>query len=233
MKKIKKNLKLITLISVLLIIIGGVYLKISLFNEKKDSIIIEEQQNVNEPLLEIQENLEEEIILKTVYVDIKGAIQKPGVYEITEDKKVIDVVELAGGFNENADTTMINLAKKVSNEMVIIIYTKEEIENSKKTDTVVKIIEKECICPEVNNDACLKTEEDSNSVKEETKEEKININNATLEDLLGINGIGESKAKAIIEYREKHGKFQKIEDIMEVTGIGESLYEKIKVYITI
>ena len=128
---------------------------------------------------------------------------------------------------------MINLAKKVSNEMVIIIYTKEEIENSKKTDTVVKIIEKECICPEVNNDACLKTEEDSNSVKEETKEEKININNATLEDLLGINGIGESKAKAIIEYREKHGKFQKIEDIMEVTGIGESLYEKIKVYITI
>ena len=72
MKKIKKNLKLITLISVLLIIIGGVYLKISLFNEKKDSIIIEEQQNVNEPLLEIQENLEEEIILKTVYVDING-----------------------------------------------------------------------------------------------------------------------------------------------------------------
>ena len=50
---------------------------------------------------------------------------------------------------------------------------------------------------------------------------------------MGINGIGESKAKAIIEYREKHGKFQKIEDIMEVTGIGESLYEKIKVYITI
>ena len=75
---------------------------------------------------------------------------------------------MAGGFTKNADTSLLNLAKKVTNEMVIIIYTKEEVKNANKMDTVVKIIEKECVCPEINNDACLNSSNSQNDSKENT-----------------------------------------------------------------
>ena len=101
---------------------------------------------------------------------------------------------------------------------------------------IIKIIEKECICPEISNDACLKqenTSDDNSQKEEEILDKKININSATLDELTTISGIGESKAKSIIEYRNEFGNFEKIEDIMKVTGIGEALYEKIKNNITI
>lgn len=237
MKKIRKNLKWITMAIVIIVIIVGVFLKWKLINSKKEIVQIEEQITNNEPLLKEQETTKtEEETIQNIYVDIKGAIKKPGVYEITEDKKVIDVVQLAGGFTENADTSMINLAKKVVNEMVIIIYTTDEVKKSKEADSVVKIIEKECICPEIKNDACLNQEntlKDSSENHENNINKKININSATLEELLTLSGIGESKAQAIIQYRKENGSFEKIEDIMNVTGIGEALYEKIKNNITI
>lgn len=247
MKKIKKNLKWITISILMIVIVGGVLIKYSLDNNKFKEISIEEieleeknnfheiskQEKEIEGLTENIEDKNEE--LKNVYVDIKGAVKKPGVYEISEDKKVIDVLELAGGLAANANTTMINLAKKVFNEMVIIIYTDEEVKSANKQDAIVKIVEKECICPEIKNDACLNssdTEKNDNQDKEEISR-KVNINKATLEELLTVSGIGESKAKAIIEYRQQNGEFKKIEDIMEVSGIGEALYEKIKNNITI
>lgn len=234
MKKIKKNLKWITLVIVMIILLGGIIIKVSLFNEKTNDIVMEELE-LQEEVIELEEEAEEIVILQKVYVDIKGAIKNPGVYEIEENKKVIDVVELAGGFTENADTSMINLAKKVANEMVIIIYTTEEVKNSKETETVIKIIEKECVCPEINNDACLENKSDQidSTKKEESNSKKININSATLEELQTLTGVGESKAEAIIEYREKNGNFEKKEDLMKVNGIGEALYEKIKDGITV
>ena len=178
-----------------------------------------------------------EIEIKKFYVDIKGAINNPGVYEVEENKKVIDVVEMAGGFTGQADTTMINLAKKVTDQMVIIIYTKEEVRQATETETVVKIIEKECVCPEIKNDACIndessKSNENSASNKE-TSTGKVNLNTATIDELLTISGIGESKAKSIMDYREENGSFKSIEDILNVSGIGETLYEKIKDSITV
>ena len=235
MKKIKKNLKWITIVIVMITIIGGLLLKWNLENSKTKDIVVEELV-IEEQTPIIEKSKEEEVILSNVYVDIKGAVVKPGVYEISEDKKVIDVVQLAGGFKENADTSMINLAKKVTNEMVIIIYTSEEIKKSQEKDSIVKIIEKECVCPEINNDACLNQEtqkNDSFASEENLNDKKININNATLEELLTISGIGESKAQAIIQYRTENGNFEKIEDIMNVAGIGEALYEKIKNRITV
>lgn len=113
--------------------------------------------------------------------------------------------------------------------MVIIVYTKEEVKNSNVVDTVIKIVEQECVCPNVKNDGCLNTEID-NTISNGNG--LININTATLEQLQEIDGIGESKAKKIIEYREEKGKFTSIEDIMNVDGIGEKLYETIKAYIT-
>lgn len=236
MKIIKKNLKWITIVFVMIMIIGGVIIKYFLSKEKTEEISFDELELELHKESDINEEVKEEVVevVEYIYVDIKGAVQSPGVYEIPKDKKVIDVVNLAGGFTEKADTSLINLAKKVSDEMVIVIYTQEEVKNASKTETVVKVIEKECVCPEIINDACI------NQDKNETTEEiisnnkiKININTATIEELLTLSGIGESKAKAIIAYREENGTFKSVEDVLQVSGIGESLYEKIKDNITI
>ena len=164
-------------------------------------------------------------------IDIKGAIKNPGVYTIDSNSNVNDVIKLAGGLTKEADTSLINLAKKVSDEMVIIVYTKEEVKNSNLVNTVIKVVEKECVCPNIENDGCLNTEiQDNITNKEDGK--LININTATKEELLTISGIGESKANNIIKYRETNGKFNSIEDIKNVDGIGDNLYETIKIYIT-
>lgn len=236
MKKIRKNLKWITIAIITIVVMGFVIIKYSLYNKtKEEEVLIEELEleTIEKPVqIQAEEVIEETV---KVYVDIKGAVNKPGVYEIEENKKVIDVVELAGGFTGQADTSMINLAKKVIDQMVIIIYTKEEVKKANESNTIVKVIEKECICPDIKNDACLNSsnKDDTNKNETQNQTEKININSATLEQLLTISGIGESKAKAIIDYREENGSFENIEDIMKVSGIGESLYEKIKDSITV
>lgn len=232
----KLTKKTIIKISLIIIIIGLflyiVYIYYQDINKKK---LIEDSTIENLEQIKPQEEVTE---ISKVYVDIKGAIKNPGVYEIEDTKKVIDVVNLAGGFTESADTSLVNLAKKVTDEMVVIIYTKKQIEEAKKKETVSTSINNSCICPKITNDACLnnskeKTKDTSNSTNTNNQTEKININTANLEQLQTLTGIGESKAKAIISYREENGKFEKIEDLKEVTGIGESIYEKIKNDITV
>ncbi|MCI6266884.1 MAG: helix-hairpin-helix domain-containing protein [Erysipelotrichaceae bacterium] len=231
MKLIKKNLKWITIIVLIVMIISFLLLKYFLLKQKdnieKEAITVKEQSE----LLLIEEKQEP---IKNIFVDIKGAVSQPGVYEIEENKKVIDVVQLAGGLTDQADTTLINLAKKVTNEMVIIIYTKDEVKKATEENNIAKIVDKQCICPEIKNDACINDNTKENETSSEaTETKKINLNTATLEELQTLSGIGESKAKAIIEYRETVGNFQKIEDLMEVSGIGEALYEKVKNDITV
>lgn len=177
--------------------------------------------------MDVEKDLEEDIVKYSI--DVKGAVNNPGVYLVDSNLVVNDVINVAGGLREDADTSVINLAKKIVDEMVIIVYTKEEVKNSNVVDTVIKIVEQECVCPNVKNDGCLNTEID-NTISNGNG--LININTATLEQLQEIDGIGESKAKKIIEYREEKGKFTSIEDIMNVDGIGEKLYETIKAYIT-
>lgn len=233
MRKIKKYFKWIVIFIIIILIIGYIIIKCSLNNNESAEVVLDEfdlefNENIN-----VKEEREDLAIdsSKNFYVDIKGAVLNPGVYEIEENKKVIDVVNLAGGFTDNADTSLINLAKKVVDEMVIIIYTVEEVKNSKEPETVIKIIEKECVCPEINNDACI-----NGGVSNKTEISDlgvVNINTASLDELLTLTGIGESKARAIIEYRESFGLFTTKEDIMNVDGIGESLYEKIKENITV
>lgn len=212
-------------------------LKLALFSNEVDQVPLDEL--VLDEEKEVNEKKDTELETVNVFVDIKGAVISPGVYEIESNKKVIDVVQLAGGFLENADTSMVNLAKKVTNEMVIIIYTVEEVKNAIAKESIAKLVDNQCICPKVNNDACLRQNNNSsneqNNSSNNTSDEDVvvNINTATVEELLTLSGIGESKAKAIIEYRTEHGDFRRVEDIMEVSGIGESLYEKIKEYITV
>lgn len=187
-----------------------------------------------EPIIEEKENVEEVIEEEKIKVEIKGAVNGPGVYELDQNSRVIDVINVAGGLTESADISLINLSKKLTDEMVIIIYTKEEIQNynSSKIKTEYVYIEVNN-CPDPINDACIKEYEDEKEDSSDKSNNIININTATIEELTTLSGIGESKAKLIIEYREQNGKFKTIEELSNVKGIGESLIEKIKDNITI
>lgn len=164
-------------------------------------------------------------------VDIKGEVISPGIYELENNSRVIDVIKLAGGLTENADTTVINLSKRIEDEMVIIIYSKWQVENWKETKEQEKYLQEQCISPkegQTKNDACIEDAEEST----DSFPSIININTATKEELMTLTGIGEAKADAIISYREKM-PFTKIEDIKNVSGIGDSVYEEIKNHITV
>lgn len=185
---------------------------------------------VQEPCIE-KTDVKEESEKVFCKVDIKGAIKKPGVYKLEKDKRVMDVISLAGGLLENADTRVNNLSKYVQDEMVIVIYTKEEVDKFHEVKEKEKAENKACQVynEDVINNSCIDMEESKDVGEVDTK---ISINTASLELLMTLPGIGEAKAKTIIEYREKT-KFEKIEDLMNVSGIGEKAFEKIKEYITI
>ena len=172
--------------------------------------------------------------LKTLFVDVKGAVNAPGVYELEDGKRVIDAINLAGGFSDKADTINVNLSKRLTDEMFIVIYTKQEIYNYKKSKETSNIncASFECVCPDVKNDACIEKNLKAENNKKEANN-KVSINNATKEDLMSLTGIGESKANAIINYRNENGLFKQIEDIKNVSGIGDSVFEKIKNNITL
>ena len=191
----KKEIIIVSIILILLILTIFYWLNLKKNNKK----VIKKDKEVVQKL----EKKEEKEVEKSVKVDIKGEINNPGIYELNESMRVIDVIELAGGLTNNADTSVINLSKKLKEKCI------QENENALK------------------NDACIN---DTNS-KDTNTQSKVNINTASLEELQTLPGVGESKAKSIIEYREKQ-KFKTIEDIKNVTGIGDSLFAKIKENIT-
>lgn len=152
-------------------------------------------------------------------VDIKGAVVAPGVYSLEEGSRVSDAIQIAGGMTEHADSSTINLSKKIEDEMVIFVLTKEEVKEETEASLKKEV-------SSITNGALY----DSNKIEGKGK---VSINHATLEELTSLSGIGNSKAQAIISYRTEKGGFQSIEEIMEVRGIGESLFAKIKEDITL
>ncbi len=227
------------IISILIILLIIANISISIyFNYYKEPI--------KEEIIELEEK-EEPIVENTFYyVDIKGAVANPGVYLVNKGTIINDVINLAGGLTRYASTKYLNLSKSTSKEMVIYIYTINELQ---ELDTKKEAIKETCNCPKEEIKECIEqkisiienkpsTKEDIPSTNEEptnieVPSTKININTATKEELMTLSGIGESKAIAIIEYRTNNGLFQSIEDIKNVSGIGDSAFEKIKDYITI
>lgn len=212
--------KIITIITTIIILISITIYIIS--NNKIESEIIE---NTEPNILKEKEEVGE--VKNYITVEIKGEVINPGVYKMEENTRVIDLINISGGFTQNALTININQAKKLLDEMVIVIYNKNELKEEVKTEYVYL----ECECPKITNDGCVSKETNEDKI-EDNQNTKISINNATKEELTKLNGIGEKTAEKIIEYR-KENKFKTIEDIKNVTGIGESLYEKIKDSITI
>ena len=195
---------------------------IQMYKNENNIVINENYTSDNETeLIDNVDNHEKKL-------NIKGAVVNPGVYSFNEGERVIDAINKSGGLLENADTSVINLSKNLFDEMVIVVYTVDEVNEMKGKNILIQYVEKECNCPTLSNDACL-----SNDSVKESDSSKISINNASVEELTKLSGIGESKAKSIVEYRNEHGLFSSIDEILNVSGIGEALFEKIKDNITI
>lgn len=139
---------------------------------------------------------------------ICGAVRSPGVYELEADSRVFQLVELAGGMSEDADEKSVNLAEILTDGQMVWIPTKEESLSGEGISQ-------------------------AGSPAGGTGTELININTASASELMELNGIGETKAEAIIAYREEHGAFGSTEEIMQVSGIGQGTFDKIKDEITV
>ena len=193
----RQNVKSIILAFVcsLVLIIGGLFY----FNQNKTedysgvsfSNISNETNNKDEKA----ENRHDE----KIFVDVKGAVKHPGVFETTKDKRVKDLIEEAGGLLDDADTSTLNLSQKVKDQMIIYVLKHGE-----------------------------KPKQISDGGSSSSNTDVININTANKEQLMKISGVGKTKAEAIIAHREKNGDFKKKEDITKVRGIGKSTFEKIK-----
>ena len=179
----------IAVVLLLLVAVGGLL-------PKKEEAVEETEVVVTTVLAEKTEvSTTQETV---IFVDIKGAVKNPGVYQMKVGDRVKDALEAAGGLTEEADSQKVNLAKRLEDQMVIVVpKVGEEVE--------------EILAGETS--------------KEATKEGKVNINTATVEELKTLKGVGEKKAEAIIEYRKKNGSFQTKEDLMKVRGIGKKLFE--------
>lgn len=222
-----------------LIIIALIFL--FLFNNKNTNVDVVTLEKIEDNIIveNDEDVIEENSPLCLASVDIKGLVKNPGLYQLECGKRVKDVIDIAGGLKNNADTSVINLGKKISDEMVIVIYSKDEVNNFTETKEKQEIKEEKCINePIIINEACVCKEDlvENNVVLDKPVEaisDKVNINTASKEELMTLSGIGESKAIDIIKYREENGLFKAINEIMNISGIGEKLFDKIKNNITL
>lgn len=176
-----------------------------------------------------------EPIIESIKVDVKGFVNKPGIYELEVNSRLIDAINASGGLTPEADTSTINLSKILKDEMVIIIYSKSEIKSMITGNTTVKYIEKECICPVIKNDACIedKVTNDSTQTSGPTETTLVSINHGDVVALDTLPGIGPAKAQDIIDYRTTNGDFKTLEELKNVSGIGDVTFEKLKALITL
>ena len=194
---LRQNVKSIILAFVcsLVLIIGGLFY----FNQNK----IEDYSGVSFSNISNETNNKDEKAEdkhdEKIFVDVKGAVKHPGVFETTKDKRVKDLIEEAGGLLDDSDTSTLNLSQKVKDQMVIYVLKHGE-----------------------------KPKQISDGGSSSSNTDVININTANKEQLMKISGVGKTKAEAIISYREKNGDFKKKEDITKVHGIGKATFEKIK-----
>ena len=204
----KKQLIILIAIGGVIIFVIGYYLYTTTSNESYEQldIISEEQDNQN------KENVEKEQE-EMIVVHIAGEVKKPGIVKTKEGARIADIIEEAGGLTENANITNINLAYIIEDGQKITIPSKNQKVEAKQEEYI-------------------QTENEQGIINEEqgifNKNQVLNINKATKEELQTLQGIGESTAEKIITYRKENGNFKQIEDIKNVPGIGDAKYENIK-----
>ena len=148
---------------------------------------------------------------ETILVDVKGAVQSEGVYELSSTARVNDAIKAAGGFSDQADKKSVNLAQKLSDEAVVYVASQGE------NVSVVQSATSSTATGDAGNE----------------NTEKINLNTATVADLTTISGIGEKRANDILAYRDSQGGFTSVDDLNNVSGIGDKTLENIRPYVTV
>ena len=143
-----------------------------------------------------------------IYVYVCGSVNKPGVYEVREGSRVHELIALAGGFADDAYTLSVSMAKTVTDGQTLYVPHLDEAEDDAAGSGL---------------SGSVTGDDDTYGQKT-----KININTASVEQLMALKGIGESRARDIVDYRMRNGSFKKTEDVMKVSGIKEAAYSKIK-----
>ncbi|MCI2774526.1 late competence protein ComEA, DNA receptor [Staphylococcus petrasii] len=151
---------------------------------------------------------------KTVLVDVKGAVEKPDVYEMKSSDRVNDVLKKAKLLKE-ADVTQINLSEKLTDQKMINVPSKNDANKTASSQTTSANINSKT------------------STQNSSTQNKVNLNTATESDLLNVPGIGPTKVKEILEYKQKNGQFNSVDNLKEIKGIGGKTFEKIKDYFTV
>ena len=195
--KVKKQIILLGIV-VLMMLVGCTGCKKQSYLETQSDL--QEEHTKSADTTEEKKQQTEQVT--EIYVQVDGAVKKPGVYTFSEESRVYELIEAAGGLLPEAYDLGINQAKRLADGEKIYVYTKEEIENGAGTT-------------------------DTQNPQGQTDDGKININTASVEELVTLSGIGETRAKDIIAYRNAHGAFSSPEDLKNVSGIGDSTYNKI------
>ena len=166
-------------------------------------------------------------VSRTIYVDVCGAVVNPGVYELSSDSRVFQAIEKAGGYLPGAAASYLNRARSLSDGQQIYVPTQEEVDSQ-----TIPLTQDETVQDGMVQEGTAQTGTAAYNTADGTGTtqagQRIDLNTADVSQLSTLTGVGESKALAIIAYREENGPFTSIEDIMNVPGIKEGTYEKIK-----
>ncbi|GAJ99079.1 helix-hairpin-helix domain-containing protein [Geomicrobium sp. JCM 19055] len=151
---------------------------------------------------------EEDLVLPTtLFVDVKGEVRKPGVYELQHDDRIVDAIYIAGGLSENGSDLAINYAQKLVDEMVIYVpHIDDDLEQGEIWEA---------------------------NVGQAEESTRVNLNQSNELELQTLPGIGPSKAAAIISYREENGPFQTIEELTNVPGFGSKTFTNLELLIEV
>lgn len=161
------------------------------------------KNSVSEKEVKKEEPVEQDLIT----VDVKGAVKSPGIYDLPVGSRVNDAVQKAGGLTDQADSKSLNLAQKVSDEALVYVPSKGEEVAGQQAGSGVP--------------------------SSTSKDKKVNLNKASLEELKQVKGLGGKRAQDIIDHREVNGKFKSVDELKKVSGIGAKTIEKLKDYVTV
>ena len=203
-----KEYKIIVICTGLGLLVGGFFLlKPTPQTPVKETNLQAEVAAVSKDSSTEKEVKEEPVEQDLITVDVKGAVKSPGIYDLPVGSRVNDAVQKAGGLAEQADSKSLNLAQRVSDEALVYVPTKGE----------------EVAGQQAGSGAPSST----------SKDKKVNLNKASLEELKQVKGLGGKRAQDIIDHREANGKFKSVDELKKVSGIGAKTIEKLKDYVTV
>ena len=203
-----KEYKIIVICTGLGLLVGGFFLlKPAPQTPVKETNLQAEVAAVSKDSSTEKEVKEEPVEQDLITVDVKGAVKSPGIYDLPVGSRVNDAVQKAGGLTEQADSKSLNLAQKVSDEALVYVPTKGEELASQQAG--------------------------SGTASSTSKDKKVNLNKASLEELKQVKGLGGKRAQDIIDHREANGKFKSVDELKKVSGIGAKTIEKLKDYVTV